>query len=54
MDKHQTVVGEVANEDTHHPEGQREVSRDLDDGQDLCRRELEDATTLRGYVRATG
>jgi len=51
MDKHQTVVGEVANEDTHLPEGQREVSRDLDDGQDLCRRELEDATTFRGFVR---
>ena len=27
--EHQTVVGKIADEDTHHPEGQSEMSRDF-------------------------
>jgi hypothetical protein len=54
MDQHKTVVGEVADEDTHYPEGQPKVSRDLDDGEDLRRRELEDATALCRLVRPVG
>src|SRR4051812_7146852 len=51
MDDHQPVVGQVADEDAHYPEGQRQMSRELGDGQDLCAGELEDSAVLR---RATG
>src|SRR6188472_2183576 len=33
--EHQTVVGKIADEDTHHPEGQSEMSRDFYHREDL-------------------